>query len=598
MGALTEGRRATALLAAVSLCLAACGGEEAAPAGTHEPAVSGIPEAAAAEAVVVGAGLAGLSAAVEMGRRGLEVIVVDMNSVPGGHAVRAGGVALVDTPVQRAAGIEDSPDLAYRDWMAWTVDGDPYWTRFYAENSRAMIYDWLAGMGVEFVRAAPGHGNSVPRFHFTRGRAVHIVLPLYREALNLPGVRFLWNTRATALLAEGGAVRGVQIKDLRSGEERTLRTPNVVLATGGFESDLDRVLANWIPELPRPQRLMVGTSVRATGSGHDLALEAGAGMNRLDRHYIYVNGLPDPRDPAGRHALTAGNDLAVWVNKQGQRFTNEAGYDRDILADLLQQEGNTYWMVFDEAGRDAFSARGAAWLKNPAGFDALLDDPEVTQRAGSIEELAGLAGLPADALLRSVGRFNELVAAGEDTDFGRFSSREEAPPPIAEPPFYAMRMFPMTRKNMGGVSIDEHARVLTPGGEEIAGLYAVGELTGSVGINGRYGLDGMFLGPAVLTGRLAGQDIASLRGAPPAQTVPASPLEEAPGDALPEMTAADAEALVALGRDGYWHFEASHRLVTERGYRCGRCHSAGLPYAPPHDRQAALRQAETCLECH
>ena len=128
-----------------------------------------------ADAIFVGAGISGLSAAVDMGRTGVDVLVVDMNSVAGGHAIIAGGVAIVGTPVQQKAGFVDSPDLAYADWMEWTEDGDPEWTRYYVENSREMIYDWATELGVEFVRAAPAHANSVPRFHFTEGRAVHLV---------------------------------------------------------------------------------------------------------------------------------------------------------------------------------------------------------------------------------------------------------------------------------------------------------------------------------------------------------------------------------------------------------------------------------------
>ena len=128
-----------------------------------------------ADVIIVGAGLAGLSAAVEMGRSGIQVLVVDLNSVAGGTAVRAGGVAMVATPVQEQAGIPDSPDQAARDWMEWTEDGDAEWIRYYAQNSRKMIYNWVTDMGVEFVRVIPSHGNSVPRFHFTEGRAVHLV---------------------------------------------------------------------------------------------------------------------------------------------------------------------------------------------------------------------------------------------------------------------------------------------------------------------------------------------------------------------------------------------------------------------------------------
>ena len=227
-----------------------------------------------AQAIVIGAGLSGLSAAVEMGRSGLKVLVVDMNSVAGGHTMLAGGVAMAATPLQERLGIEDSAKLAYADWMDWSKDGDAEWTRFYASNSRQMVYDWVTAMGVDFVRVAPSHGNSVPRFHFTRGRAAHLVLPIYRTALSMPNISFQWNALAEELLVEGERVTGVVVKDLRSGEVRRLTADNVVLATGGFESDVERVLANWIPDLPRPDRLLIGSAISATGSGHDMATGA------------------------------------------------------------------------------------------------------------------------------------------------------------------------------------------------------------------------------------------------------------------------------------------------------------------------------------
>ena len=233
-----------------------------------------------ADAIMVGAGLSGLAAAVEMGREGVNMVVLDMNSVMGGHAVMAGGFAIVDTPVQRDAGFEDSAEKACADWMDWTEDGDPAWTRYYAENSRAMIYDWMADMGVQFVRVQAGHENSVPRFHFTPRGALDVVLALYREALTLPGVAFEWNEVVHSLVVEEGRVTGVTTRNLRAGVERTLHAPHVVLATGGFEGNLERVLEYWRTDLPKPDRLLLGASIHATGTGHDLAEEAGADVRR------------------------------------------------------------------------------------------------------------------------------------------------------------------------------------------------------------------------------------------------------------------------------------------------------------------------------
>lgn len=576
-------------MAGLTLVLTACGQQE--------------PELRfAADAIVVGAGLAGLSAAVEMGRGGVDVLVVEMNSMAGGHAVMAGGVAIVGTPVQENAGILDSPDLAYEDWMEWTEDGDPKWTRFYVENSREMIYDWATELGVEFVRAAPAHANSVPRFHFTAGRAVHLVLPIYRTALSLPSVSFQWNKRAERLIVENGRIAGVVVRDLRTDEVITLRAPNVVLATGGFESDLERVLANWTPGLPAPQRLLIGSAVSATGSGHDMAVAAGAALTKMNRHYIYVNGLVSPRDPEGIRALTAGNDSSIWVNVQGERFTNEAGFDKDILVDLLNQDGSTYWAIFDENTRDDFGSRGAAWLNTATDGHPLLDNPDTANKAQSLEELAAMAGLPSEALIASVQQFNRMVEAGVDTEFGRFGQVGNVPPKIAQPPFYAVQMFPMTRKSMGGVAIDMQGRALNDEGQVLPGLYAAGEINGSVGINGKHGMDGMFLGPALLTGRLAGMTIAAEHAAETEALATTPPLPE---DPLPDaatwqasLTAAELQSLLASPRDGYWHFEMSHNLVAEREYECTLCHSAKMPFFPLNNLESKLAQTQVCTNCH
>ena len=554
-----------------------------------------------ADAIVVGAGLSGLAAAVEMGREGVNVVLLDMNSVMGGHAVMAGGFAIVDTPIQREAGFEDSAEKAYADWMQWTEDGDPGWTRYYAENSREMIYDWMAEMGVQFVRVQAGHENSVPRFHFSPRGALDVVLALYREALELPGVAFEWNEKVQSLLVEEGRVTGATTRNLRSGAERVLHAPHVVLATGGFEGNLERVLEHWRTDLPRPDRLLLGASIHATGTGHDLAEEAGADLTRMNRHYIYTNGMVDPRDPDKTLAITAGNSAALWVNAQGRRFTNETGFDKTILADVLDQEPTTYWMIFGESSRGTFSMRGREWINNPTDGHTVLDHPDATIRAVSLEQLAAMAGLPLEPLMSSVKRFNDMIDAGIDEDFGRFDHPDDAPPKIAQAPFYAIQFFPMPRKSMGGVAIDMQARALNDAGEVVPGLYAAGELTGSVGINGTHGMDGMFLGPALVTGRIAGRTVADAVSADvfrePIAVATPPPMSDA-GSWEPALTADDLEGLIALERDGYWHFEVSHKLALERDYECALCHSAQVPFAPLDNRQSLLAQSQVCGNCH
>jgi uncharacterized protein len=563
-----------------------------------------------AEAIVIGAGISGLSAAIEMGRAGVDVLVVDMNSVPGGHAVMAGGFAVVGTPLQEAGGFQDSPELAFADWQEWTEDGDPYWSRFYAENSREMLYDWVADMGVEWVRvAAGGFENSVPRFHFTEHRALDVVQALVRTVLELPTVNFLWNQQVEQLVVVDGQVTGVEIRNVRSGETRTLTGEHMVLATGGFEGNLDTVLSNWMPDLPKPGRLLIGASMHARGLGLELASGAGAEVANLDRQYIYTNGIVNTRDPEGVFAITAGNDNAMWVDTSGQRFTNEGGFDKKILRDMLDLETATYWTIFDEPGRAGFTMRGVEWIKTPTDGHPLLDNPAITSKAMTLAELAETAGLPADALAASVARYNALIDAGEDTEFNRFPDMNDVPPGIEQPPFYAMQFYPMTRKSMGGVVVDGSARALNDNGDVVPGLYAVGEVTGSVGINGKHGMDGMFLGPAVVTGRVAGQtivaahtdrdDTVEIRPSQAEDSLdPAEGSLVDPADWMPSLGAAELESLLATSRDGYWHFETSHAMVLEREYECTLCHSPEVPFFPVNNRASKSAQIELCSNCH
>ena len=329
-----------------------------------------------------------------------------------------------------------------------------------------------------------------------------------------------------------------------------------------------------------------------------MATAVGAALARINRHYIYVDGIVDPRDPQQNHSLTAGNEYSLWVNASGRRFTNEAGFDKDILVDLLMQEPSTYWMVFDQAAREKFGVRGAAWLNTPSQDHPILDNPQAARRAQNLRELAAMAGLPGDALEQSVQEFNAMIDAGEDTAFARFSHGNNVPPKVQQPPFYAVQVFPTTRKNMGGVAIDRQMRVLDESGQVLPGLYAVGELNGSLGINGNHGLDGMFLGPAILSGRLAGQRIAAAAAAVAKPTAILSEVSPPVDEWQATLTSEHLEAMLATPRDGYWHFQVSHELVLERAYRCASCHSSQLQFLTASDRASRLLQSEICTTCH
>ena len=563
--------------------------------------VSGTARAAAPDAVVVGASLAGLSASIDLARRGARVMVVDMNSVFGGHAIQTGGVAVVASPMQEALGFHDSPELAYHDWSAWGQDPNEEWIRYYVSHSRVEIYDFLTAIGVTFDRIAPSHGNSIPRFHMTHRRGLNLVRPLFREALRYPNITFVWNTEAKDLIMRNGKVAGVRVTNLRTQRSEDVACNAVVLATGGFQRNLEKAQKYWPPRDPRPSRLLTGSGKYSLGLGLDMAMRAGAAVYRIDRQYNIYTAIPDPRDPSGTLGLSAGNNQAIWVNLLGRRFVNPQGFDKDVYPAVLAQPGGTYWAVFDARSKGDFKVGTADWGDRPAVTAQVLEDATLTKTGNTLAELAVATQLPAAALEETVRRYNQLVDAGDDADFSSFSAATKTRPrTITAAPFYAVQFFPAAHKNMGGVAINIHAQVLDQRQQPIPGLFAGGEITGSAGINGSAGLDGTFTGPSILTGRVAGQSAAAYVKATPEHKSVQAAIATAPheGGWIPTMNVEELKARLNTSLPGFWHFEQVHRSVVKRETPCNECHSALVPQKPATDAATMRALSDTCDVCH
>lgn len=541
------------------------------------------------DVVVVGAGAGGLSTALEAARRGAKVAVLDMASVFGGHAVVSeGGILLVDTPLQRSLGIQDSIELARRDMLALGEDNSVEWVDLYLRESKEM-HDWLTGMGVQFVRARPMVGNSVPRFHENPKRGFGVVEPIYRACLNEKGIQFHWNVKVERLIVKGGRVAGVEGVSARSGERVRWDGRAVVLATGGFQNNREMVLRNWPADVPKPSRLLLGSGWNSQGSGLVLGREAGAVTSRLDHQWNYPTGLPDPRYPGQERGLNVRNPQSgVWLNVEGKRFTNETAGARDMMLGLTSQKGGNYWLVFDHEGRKTLFMAGTDWGDAEKVDRVILANPEICKRAETLDELAVLTGMPLEAVKASITRYNELVARGVDEDFGRFGPGSKSvwptPLPVEKPPFYALTMFAVTRKSMGGLAIDLDCRVLDEGGKAIPGLSAVGEVTGMGGINGRAALEGTFLAPSMLQGRRTGKRLGEELRSNPATTSC--------------RTCHAIEKLVTESRPGYTHFERVHGVVIERKYDCKLCHGELDPFRAGAHKINAGGLVSACERCH
>jgi len=571
---------------------------------------NGEPRPTDADVLVIGGGIAGLSAALEASATGAQVLVIETSSVAGGHAIKAGGLALVGTPLQERKGFNDTPDMAYRDLMAWGEDPNPEWVRLFVDSARREIHDWLADFGVKFTILIDTPEDTVPRFHFAGGGATRVVVPMLREAVARTNLNFVMNAEAQHLSVIEDELFQLQIRDSRTGAHRQYIAPAVVIATGGFQSNLDLVRENFrtdTPALPTaPELLLIGSGQYATGAGLQLGQDVNAQLTRMDRQVMFVNGLADPRDP--QRGLTADNPAAIRVTADGRRFVNEAADSKSLESAVMSLDRRMHWLVFDSSGRKQLRIRGAVWLSRDTLASEILGNPKVTHRANTIAALATAAGLPAGPLQATLERYNNMVETGEDLDFGRFDSLSKKTVPkiqtIATPPFYAIRLLPMTRKSMGGLAIDINAQVTGPDDQPIAGLFAAGEATGVAGINGSHGGSGTFLAPSVLTGRIAGRNAAAsvqyansaLRSGDPAPSPSFAPAKTE--NSIPLMSADDLRALLKSERAGYWHWARSHATVLERELACTDCHSRDWPTMPAMTTNQELLKLDSCIRCH
>ena len=567
-----------------------------------------------ADVLVVGAGISGLSAAYEAGYGGARVAVADMNSVFGGNAVMSeGGLFIVDTPLQRQLGLNDTVELAERDMLAWGEDADPDQARAFIRSSRHEIYDWLTALGVRFSAIRQQAGNHVPRFHENQERGLGITRPIYRECLRNPNIGFHWNTRIERLLIRDGAVMGALGVNLRTGGSTRFETRAVVLATGGFQGNERLVRQYWHAGWPQPDRLLLGASPNSSGAGLQMGVEAGGATHRLDHQWHYPFGVPDPRFPGENRAVSVRNLNALWINAQGERFTNEWMASRYTVESVVRQKPATYWLVFDAKGVDDLRYSGTDWAEPKLATTLLVDNPAITKRGATWTELARNSGLPPEPLEATVARYNRMVGQGEDSDFHRFGSQALEPwllvfPPPAPraldtPPFYAMQAFPMTRKNMGGLKTDLDCRVLDTKGNPIPGLFAAGEVSGLAGVNGRAGLEGTFLGPSLVEGRRAGRFIAAAlhREARFEPTPFVEPPATGANGGVGSLGCRVCHTLPMrwfASRSGFGHFGRAHRRASERGYDCLRCHGEIEMLRPWRHHIEPMTQLSRCGLCH
>lgn len=483
-----------------------------------------------ADVVVVGAGGAGMTAAITAAAEGKSVVVLESQSMVGGNSVRAtGGMNAAKTVYQdenefgESAGVEKTLKTAaekYADnetitalaktvseqWAAYQANptgyfdsvelmeldtmiggkgiNDPELVETLCANSADAI-DWLDEHGITLHNVSSFGGASVKRIHRpvnAEGKTVSVgsyMIPLLQENCEKAGVKMMLDTTANEILTDAnGAAVGVKATGA-SGETVTVNAKAVVLATGGFGANLDMVV-KYKPEL---KGFMTTNAPGIQGQGIEMAQAIGAATVDMDQIQIH------PTVEANTAALiTEGlrGDGAILINEEGKRFIDEVGTRDVVSAAEIAQTGSYSWLVVDQAMADASSVI-QGYIKK--GY---------TVTGATYEELGKAMGVDAAAFAETMEKWNGYVEAKNDPDFGRTSFAN----PLNTAPYYAIKVTAGVHHTMGGLKINANTEVLNEKGEVIPGLFAAGEVTGGVHAANRLG--GNAVADFTVFGRIAG----------------------------------------------------------------------------------------------
>ena len=434
------------------------------------------------EIVIIGAGGAGMTAAIMAQQAGKQFIILEKMPYVGGNTTKAtGGMNAAETHYQKEQGIEDSVDLFASDTMKGGHDiNDPDLVRTLAQESAGAI-DWLDSIGADLPKISFSGGASVNRIHAPAdGSAVgNYLVDKFSEKLKELGVEVMLNTTATELIMEDGKIAGVKAEGKDA--NYTIKAKAVILATGGFGANLD-MIAGYRPDL---QGTVTTNAPGATGDGIVMAQAVGAAL--VDIEQIQLHPTVEQTTSMLITESVRG-DGAILVNQSGHRFTNELLTRDAVSAAELAQQGQYAYIIFDQHLRDNLKAT-EKYVKNG-----------LTVQADTVEELAWKLNIYPYALVMTMGQWNHAVKTQNDEAFGRTTGMDND---LTTPPYYAIKIAPGIHHTMGGVKINTSAQVLDLNGDPIPGLFAAGEVTG--GVHGGNRLGGNAVADIVIFGRIAAQ---------------------------------------------------------------------------------------------
>lgn len=525
----------TALKTAIAQAIEKAGGDIAAfqkPVPEKIKKVAGITKGSA-DLIIVGAGGAGLSAAVTAKDLGVKnVLVLEKMPVIGGNTLRCASAFNAADPDRQKAlpmtetlkeavvkAINEKPvseehaklmaDVkakyeAYLKSGSKTLFDCPEWhalqtynggdkvgqiplIRQYSNNVLDTLH-WMQSKGSPVMdRVSQGAGALWQRTHQLDAPAgLGLIDPLYQAAVK-QGVNFKLGMRVQDLiLNDKGRVIGVTATDKVGNKYEFTSKDGVILATGGYSQNKEMRQKS----APHLTSEMVSTNQPgATGDGIIIATRHGADTTGMNYVQVYPLATPGTGALQGRARKMSGLDDVIDVNKNGERFVKEDARRDEFVAAIKKQPGGVVYDINDSS------------IVKP--LNSFNEDVETLvsigriYKADSLADLAKQLGMPADKLEATVAEFNKMVEAKKDPKYGRKLFDR----PIVKPPFYATPRAPSIHHTMGGLQISTNAQVLDKNGKPIPGLYAAGEVTG--GIHGSNRLGGNATADVLTFGRIA-----------------------------------------------------------------------------------------------
>ncbi|MFH5836340.1 flavocytochrome c [Proteiniclasticum sp. C24MP] len=449
------------------------------------------------EVAIIGAGGAGLSAAVSAHQNGAKVILIEKMPNVGGNTIISGSAFnAVDEKRQAPQGIEDSIEKFYtQTYEGGDKQGDPELVRVLVENAYPTI-EWLESLGMEFKDTVfTVLGALWPRSHKPVEPLGTGYINTYMNYINEHSdeIEILTETEAKELVvSEDGRVTGF-IAEGKNGKVTVNASKGVIVATGGFGSNIemrDQYNTIW----PALTNIKTTNHKGATGDGIVMAEKINASIVQMENIQLLPMGDPETGSLSGN--IEQGVENRIFVNSDGNRFVDE-GERRDVMTNaLMEQEDSMMWVIVDQHSYPT----GDTVNNFNESIDSLVEQGRAF-KADTLEELAQQIGVSPENLVKSVEAFNAAVDGATD-EFGRTLFMHK----IDTAPFYAGKRVPTVHHTMGGIKITPETRVVDVNGVVIPGLFAAGEVTG--GIHGANRLGGNALTDVNTFGRIAGAQAA------------------------------------------------------------------------------------------